>query len=79
MLMGMPKEHLTQDQLWQCDVLSQIGQALVELGRNHAPGGFRLLSNFGRDAMQSQEHGHLHVLGGTLLGRYLSTGFMPPF
>ena len=35
------------------------------------PGGFRLTSNFGYDAMQSQEHGHLHILGGTFLGHYV--------
>jgi diadenosine tetraphosphate (Ap4A) HIT family hydrolase len=35
------------------------------------PGGFRLLTNFGYDAMQSQEHGHLHILGGTFLGHYV--------
>ena len=35
------------------------------------PGGFRLLTNFGYDAMQSQEHGHLHILGGTYLGHYV--------
>ena len=70
MLIGMPREHLTQDQLWEGNILSHIGQALVELGRTHAPGGFRLISNFGRDAMQSQEHGHVHLLGGTSLGPY---------
>ena len=32
---------------------------------------FRLLTNFGYDAMQSQEHGHLHILGGTFLGHYV--------
>jgi len=40
------------------------------MGEKHCPGGFRLVSNFGRDAMQSQEHAHVHVLGGTFLGEY---------
>jgi hypothetical protein len=29
-----------------------------------------MLSNVGFDAMQSQPHGHVHVLGGTFLGEY---------
>ena len=40
------------------------------MGQEHCPAGFRLLSNFGHDAMQSQEHGHIHILGGVFLGEY---------
>jgi len=40
------------------------------MGMAHCPKGFRLVSNLGSDAMQSQEHGHVHVLGGTFLGEY---------
>jgi diadenosine tetraphosphate (Ap4A) HIT family hydrolase len=40
------------------------------MGKQHCPSGFRILSNFGHDAMQSQPHGHVHVLGGTFLGEY---------
>jgi len=29
-----------------------------------------LVSNFGLDAMQTQQHGHVHILGGTFLGEY---------
>lgn len=70
MLLVMPKEHLTQSMLWED--LGEVGVVARELGRAHCPGGFRLLSNFGRDAMQSQEHAHVHVLGGTFLGEYVS-------
>jgi diadenosine tetraphosphate (Ap4A) HIT family hydrolase len=35
------------------------------------PDGYRLLSNFGNDALQTQEHAHLHVIGGTKLGLYV--------
>ena len=38
--------------------------------KEHCPNGFRLLSNFGYEAMQSQEHAHVHVIGGTFLGEY---------
>jgi diadenosine tetraphosphate (Ap4A) HIT family hydrolase len=42
----------------------------VTLGAMNCPNGFRILSNFGRDGLQSQSHGHLHVIGGTFLGEY---------
>ncbi len=68
MLLSVPKRHLTQSELWSD--LGRVGQMAVEMGAKHCPGGFRLVSNFGRDAMQSQEHAHVHVLGGTFLGEY---------
>ena len=40
------------------------------MGIQFCPNGYRILSNFGHDAMQSQEHGHVHVLGGMYLGPY---------
>ena len=69
MLLAMPKEHKTQSEMWE-DV-SRIGKVAAEVGRQMCPWGFLLLSNFGYDAMQSQEHAHLHVLGGTFLGHYV--------
>jgi histidine triad (HIT) family protein len=70
MLLVLPKQHLLQSTLWED--LGEVGVVARELGIAHCPGGFRLLSNFGRDAMQSQEHAHVHVLGGTFLGEYVS-------
>jgi histidine triad (HIT) family protein len=69
MLLAMTKRHTTQTELW--DDIGKVGKIAAELGRQYCPGGFRLLSNFGYDAMQSQEHGHLHVIGGTFLGHYV--------
>ena len=69
MLLVVRKQHATQDEFWQ-DV-SQAGRLAVEMGKLYCPDGFRLLSNFGDDAMQSQEHGHLHVIGGRFLGPYV--------
>jgi histidine triad (HIT) family protein len=69
MLLLVPKKHLTQDELW-----SDMGRAAklaVEMGNEHASNGFRLLSNFGNDALQTVHHGHLHLLGGTELGLYV--------
>ncbi len=68
MLLSMPKEHRTQAELWRD--MGEVGEAAVRMGAEHCPRGFRLLSNFGFDAMQSQEHAHVHVIGGVFLGEY---------
>ncbi len=69
MLLVMPKRHMSQSDMWR--TLGRIGFVAVEMGSKYCPRGFRVLSNFGGDAMQSQDHGHVHVLGGTYLGPYL--------
>ena len=71
MLLVMPKEHLTQIQMWDSGLLPRLGRLAVDLGAMYAPNGFRILSNFGPDGLQSQHHGHLHVVGGTFLGHYV--------
>lgn len=68
MLLSMPKEHRTQSELWRD--MGEVGEAAVRMGAEHCARGFRLLSNFGFDAMQSQEHAHVHVIGGVFLGEY---------
>ncbi len=68
MLLVIPKAHRSQEEVW--GKMGRIGEVAVEMGRTHCPNGFRLLANFGSDAMQSQSHGHVHVLGGTFLGEY---------
>lgn len=70
MFLVMPKEHLTQSELWED--LGEVGVVARDLGTANCPRGFRLLSNFGPHGMQSQEHAHVHVLGGTFLGEYVS-------
>lgn len=70
MLLVMPTSHLTQEEMWSNGIMARMGQIAVEMGKQLCPRGFRLLSNFGADAMQSQEHGHVHVLGGAYLGPY---------
>lgn len=69
MLLVVPKRHITQEEVWR--EMGSLGKVAIEMGNRFCPGGFRILSNFGRDGMQSQDHGHLHVLGGTHLGLYL--------
>jgi histidine triad (HIT) family protein len=69
MLLAMTKEHLLQEELW-ADI-GDIGEIAARIGKEVSPQGFRLVSNFGHSAMQSQEHGHVHIVGGTSLGPYV--------
>lgn len=72
MLLLIPKAHMTQGELWRGgELLAHMGAVAAELGARHCPGGYRILSNFGRDGMQSQAHGHLHIIGGEPLGLYV--------
>ncbi len=74
-LLVVPKAHMSQAQLWRSgDLLAHIGDLAAQMGERHCPAGFRILSNFGRDGMQSQPHAHLHVIGGEFLGHYLRQG-----
>ena len=68
MLLAIPKKHMSQAELWRD--MGRVGEIAVQMGQKHCPRGFRLLSNFGYEAMQSQEHGHVHIIGGTFLGEY---------
>ena len=68
MLLVVPRRHVTQEELWRD--MGRVGEVAAQMGLTHCPKGFRLVSNFGSDAMQSQEHGQVHVLGGTFLGEY---------
>ena len=69
MILVIPKKHMTQEEMWSN--LGRVGQIAVQLGKENCPNGFRLVSNLGHDAMQSQNHAHVHVLGGVFLGRYV--------
>ena len=68
MILVVPREHVSQEDLWRD--MGRVGEIAVQLGVTHCPNGFRLLANFGYDGMQSQDHGHVHVIGGTFLGEY---------
>jgi len=68
MLLAMPKLHLTQAELWRD--MSDVGVAAVDAAEQTCPDGYRLLSNSGYNGMQSQEHAHVHILGGQFLGEY---------
>ena len=71
MLLVVPRRHMTQVELWSSgETLARIGSVAVRLGEEHCPRGFRILSNFGGEALQTQRHGHVHVVGGSPLGFY---------
>ena len=70
MLLAVPKQHMAQVELWQSPTMAKVSRVAAEMGVQHCPRGFRILSNFGADAMQSQPHAHVHVIGGTFLGEY---------
>lgn len=72
MLLVTPLAHRTQADMWRDPaLLGKVGELAVRFGRELAPNGYRLLSNFGDDALQTQEHAHLHVIGGAQLGLYV--------
>ena len=66
MLLVIPTEHMSQADLWSSSALLNVTTLAVEMGNKHCgPEGFRVVSNFGRVAHQSQFHAHLHVISGT--------------
>ena len=64
MLLVVPRTFMTQEELWLDDVLQDALRLAVAMGEQHCPEGFRVLSNFGRGAHQSQLHAHIHVVSG---------------
>ena len=74
-LLIVPKEHMTQEGLWSSgELLGRIGHLAVKLGSESCDDGYRIVSNFGRHGLQSQQHGHVHVIGGKPLGLYIDRG-----
>jgi histidine triad (HIT) family protein len=80
MLLVIPKLHMGQQEFWTSSLFARAATLAVRLGDEDCPNGYRILSNMGRDALQTQPHGHLHVVGGGALGLYVSgrlAGFAP--
>jgi histidine triad (HIT) family protein len=69
MVLVIPKRHMSQEEMWRD--MGRVGQVAIQLGNELSPRGFRLLSNFGPNALQSQSHSHVHVVGGRFLGPYV--------
>jgi histidine triad (HIT) family protein len=64
MLLIVPRQHMLQADFWVSRLIGDAGALGMDLGKSLCPEGFRLISNFGRVAHQSQEHAHLHVISG---------------
>jgi diadenosine tetraphosphate (Ap4A) HIT family hydrolase len=68
MLLVVTREYMTQEQLWlpekDPEILQEALRLAVSTGEELCPEGFRVLSNFGRGAHQSQLHAHIHVISG---------------
>ena len=65
MLLIVPTEHMTQLEFWTSDSLRDAAEMAVEMGDTHCSSeGYRVISNFGLQAHQSQSHAHLHVISG---------------
>ena len=66
MLLIVPTQHMTQTEFWSSQVLVDAASLAVRMGDQHcADDGYRVISNFGRVAHQSQAHAHMHVVSGT--------------
>jgi histidine triad (HIT) family protein len=46
------------------ETIGHVLNVAATLGEKLCPGGFRLVTNTGRDAGQSVQHWHVHLLGG---------------
>ncbi len=72
-LLLVPRLHISQSQLWSdAELLAKLGLCANAIGQNKCPNGYRILSNFNEDGLQSQQHAHLHLIGGTNLGLYVN-------
>ncbi len=71
-LLVTPITHMTQSELWASGkLLNKMANYTNEIGESKCPYGYRILSNFGDHGMQSQQHAHIHVIGGRELGLYV--------
>ncbi len=69
----VPTDHMTQEALWTSgDLFARMGKLAVDLGSQSCPNGYRIVSNFGEDGLQTQRHAHIHVVGGEKLGLYVA-------
>ena len=59
--------HAPKDLL--CGFFASVQKVAAQLGLEE--GGYRLISNHGADASQSVHHFHMHILGGTGMGKLL--------
>ena len=64
MLLVVPRDCMSQEELWLEDVLQDVLRLAIDVGEKHCPEGLRGRSNFGRWAHQRQTDAHIHVVSG---------------
>lgn len=67
-------DHFAQDatEAEIVDFWRTLGDVVEEIGVGADGGGYRIISNSGRDGVQEVPHFHVHILAGRGLGRMLS-------
>ena len=63
-LLVIPRQPFEDITLADEPTIARVMQVAAQLGAQKCPGGFRLVTNTGKDAGQSVQHWHVHVLGG---------------
>jgi histidine triad (HIT) family protein len=66
-ILVVPKKHITglsQIKKEDCTLLGKLHLAVAEITRSQSLTDFRVVINNGRDAGQTVDHLHFHVLGG---------------
>ena len=70
-ILVIPKREipsLTHVEQTDAETLGHLLHRAAEIGKEHAPAGFRVVVNTGSDGGQTVNHLHLHVLGGRHMG-----------
>lgn len=63
-LLVIPREPFVDITQAHEHAIARVFATAAKLGAEHCPGGFRLVTNTGKDAGQSVLYWHVHVLGG---------------
>ncbi len=68
-LLVIPRKHYSSvaDLAAEPELVAKVFTAAAQLGRDRAPGGYRLVANTGADGGQTVDHVHVHVLSGRQL------------
>ena len=71
MLLVMPRHHMSQLDMWSNGIMSKLGNVAATLGCMYCPGRLPYpVQTLAMTDLQSQSHGHVHVIGGQYLGHY---------
>ena len=63
-LLVIPRQPFEDITVADGATIARVMSVAAQLGVQNCPNGFRLVTNTGKDAGQSVQHWHVHVLGG---------------